>query len=631
LPSDLDHVSAGQSFAPTAETWNAFIDAAVAHRGQKLGREGGEPRTRALVPSTRCRVKYDASSVSTLSAFSVLSYGSALVDPSTDLASRLFANASPTFTGATPTAATVRRPFVVTAAPIQGGAIGEAIAHGLAVVQVEITSAAHTRAKPIVGSTAKLTSCSAGGVPIVWSESGTGTKWAIVMLDFGETESASDDATAAPCAGSCTWSYSSSTKLWSSVTNTCSTNCNCYYPDFCPTCSGSQTTITACFRNVSGPGNHPQCNTTTTTTAPPGCTGTCTWKSYPTLGWVQTSGSCLSTCPCAMPAGTGPMDCGVSGPGTVETPCVSPPPPPPCSGNCLWVYGDATTGWILRSNNCAGGGPGGCFCSAPVAAGAVCGSEQYTPCVGEAQTGTTTTAPPMVCTGRCYWCWSGSAWVFDRADGCIGCLCPQPDYSGSATGEVGIASCASSTTTTTTTTTTTSTTSTTTTSTTTTQRWCCLVVTECLEGGAPTTCTVCPPIGNQLCLPCEDTGAPETTPEVGESLTLYCSAGQSATALITAIHSSWDPGCAENCTRGTTTTTSTTTTAPTTTAPTTTTTSTTSTTTTSTTTTAASDWYCWCCAGNGVCNPTNPGGCTQLSGPHADAIACTSSPCPFFC
>jgi len=250
------------------------------------------------------------------------------------------------------------------------------------------------------------------------------------------------------------------------------TGCGCAYPDFCPSCTGTQTTTTACFPDLVSYGTPPQCNTTTTTLPPTGCTGNCEWKAYPVYGWVRTYNPCLPSCPCSTPTGT-PTICD---PTATTTPCVSPPPPPPCTGTCTWKWGNVDTGWVLQSSTCSGG-TSGCNCARPTYAGGTCDETAYTSCTG-ADTGTT--PPPGVCTGRCYWCWSGTAWTFDNTT-CVGCVCPTPSYSGTTVGEVGMTTCFSPTTTTSTTTTTT----TTTTSTTTLPPYCCIYLTGDRTGMGP--------------------------------------------------------------------------------------------------------------------------------------------------
>ncbi len=347
-----------------------------------------------------------------------------------------------------------------------------------------------------VDPTVQLTGCQAyaldgnqalGPGVVVWLEPSPDAVGYIITDYYGvagpcPTTTTSTSTTPPPCPGGCTWTYSAVTKIWTLISDTCGTTagCGCYYPDFCPSCSGVQTTTTACIRGATSYGNQPQCNTTTTTLPPTGCTGTCTFKSYPTIGWVKTFNPCLPSCPCPTPTGPGPGDCGSS---PVTTNCVSPPPPPPCGGSCGWIWGEDPVGWIQTSNTCAGGYY--CACSPPAYDGGVCNELATTPCMGDP---TPTTPPPGVCSGRCYWCWSGSAWTFDRTE-CVGCVCPLPGYDGTVIGEVGVTYCFLPTTTTTTTTTTSTTTSTTTLP----PSYCCLYFTGTGTGGTCSTGTFCTP------------------------------------------------------------------------------------------------------------------------------------------
>ncbi|MFO0806029.1 MAG: hypothetical protein U0791_23230 [Gemmataceae bacterium] len=171
---------------------NAVLAAARDFQQRRRGAGGAEPLEAPLNATLVADMKYDGSSITTLAAHSVLAYGTPLIDPAV-AGSRHDAQQAPAFVGATPTDA--NKPFAITLDPIKGQQLGRAAIAGLAVVQVDVVSTSHWRAKPIVGSSAKLRSCSSGGVPILAKDSGTGTKWAMVLLDFG------DDSRSADCTG----------------------------------------------------------------------------------------------------------------------------------------------------------------------------------------------------------------------------------------------------------------------------------------------------------------------------------------------------------------------------------------------------------------------------------------------
>jgi len=77
--------------------------------------------------------------------------------------------------------------FAITLEPIGDAAIGRARNMGLAWVKVDITVAAHRFASPKAGDTDKLLSGATGTARMLWQESGTGTKWALVRLGTADS------------------------------------------------------------------------------------------------------------------------------------------------------------------------------------------------------------------------------------------------------------------------------------------------------------------------------------------------------------------------------------------------------------------------------------------------------------
>lgn len=164
----------------SAAAVNAVLDAARAYRQSRGAVPAGGLLDDLFEAATRCLVKWTGGSALTLDPFSVLAYGSPVVSPAADTASRLSAARRPAFEAAAPTDPAL--PFVVTVRPVQGQKFGLAVTSGLVPVQVDVTDSTHTRAVPVAGITDHLASAAAGGVPVVWKESGTGTKWAFVLL-----------------------------------------------------------------------------------------------------------------------------------------------------------------------------------------------------------------------------------------------------------------------------------------------------------------------------------------------------------------------------------------------------------------------------------------------------------------
>ena len=89
----------------------------------------------------------------------------------------------PQFMGDTPDASTGSA-FVVVQGPIGSGVGRQAVLTGLTWCKVNVASEADTHATTIDGDNEKLQGGSSG-VQIVWKESGTGEKWALVLLGGG--------------------------------------------------------------------------------------------------------------------------------------------------------------------------------------------------------------------------------------------------------------------------------------------------------------------------------------------------------------------------------------------------------------------------------------------------------------
>lgn len=71
--------------------------------------------------------------------------------------------------------------IAITQEPIGAGKYGTATLVGMTPVKINVVDAVHTAAA-VTADPTKLTSSATGGIPILWKESGTGTKWALVLL-----------------------------------------------------------------------------------------------------------------------------------------------------------------------------------------------------------------------------------------------------------------------------------------------------------------------------------------------------------------------------------------------------------------------------------------------------------------
>ena len=71
---------------------------------------------------------------------------------------------------------------VITMGPIANDKVGRVMLSGLSAVQVDVTDADHAFANPIKDDRTKLRSAGDGLASIVYKETGTGTKWTLVLI-----------------------------------------------------------------------------------------------------------------------------------------------------------------------------------------------------------------------------------------------------------------------------------------------------------------------------------------------------------------------------------------------------------------------------------------------------------------
>ena len=75
--------------------------------------------------------------------------------------------------------------FAILTGPIPNGKIGQAAVAGVCVAKVDVQAEDDGFADIADGSTASLTSGPSGAATILWKETGTGEKWAIVRFGGG--------------------------------------------------------------------------------------------------------------------------------------------------------------------------------------------------------------------------------------------------------------------------------------------------------------------------------------------------------------------------------------------------------------------------------------------------------------
>jgi len=169
----LKKVRPGQPLDIPAATFNTFVDAARDYL-QRQQATSGKPtqsfRQTGIVPVKNA-------SGADAARFTVLGIDSPILSPSE--APDSFAN-QVAFVGVTATASHAGK-FVVLLEPIADGEIGKACVAGVCPAVVNVTDAGHQFADIAAGQPV-LASCASGSALILWKDSGTGLKWAVVRL-----------------------------------------------------------------------------------------------------------------------------------------------------------------------------------------------------------------------------------------------------------------------------------------------------------------------------------------------------------------------------------------------------------------------------------------------------------------
>jgi hypothetical protein len=177
MSDGFQRVQAGQKLAISARAYNAMLEAAESHqRNKQSGGAGAAPGGYSAIVIVKNASGSDAA------RFDVLGISGVVFSPADADALQQFKNCI-VLSGSLPsTASHDGGRFVVCAEPIPNGAFGRAYAHGVCQVQINVTDAAHLFAEVKDGDHALLNSAESGAVSILWKESGTGTKWAIVRF-----------------------------------------------------------------------------------------------------------------------------------------------------------------------------------------------------------------------------------------------------------------------------------------------------------------------------------------------------------------------------------------------------------------------------------------------------------------
>ncbi len=157
-----------------AGDWNAFARAANAHLDGRGVTPPPVPRIRGA-----SIIRVENTTGSDVARFGILGVNGITISP-TDNADQF--KSVPCVEGYTPATGTHEGKFVITLEPIAAGAIGKAVVSGLAVCELLVLDEDHRFATIINSGTGGLVSAAVGSAQILYVESGTGTKWALVRL-----------------------------------------------------------------------------------------------------------------------------------------------------------------------------------------------------------------------------------------------------------------------------------------------------------------------------------------------------------------------------------------------------------------------------------------------------------------
>jgi len=171
----LKKVQAGQPLAIPARAYNTFVDAGQDFLDRREDQGAGSSRD--VRHSGIVLVKN--SSGAARDRFDVLGVSGILYSPSDNLLG--FKN-QPVLTGVVPTVADHTARFVICLAPLADGAVGPALASGVSPVRVDVADEAHRYADVNNNAAGSLKSGAGGAALVLWKESGTGEKWAVVRL-----------------------------------------------------------------------------------------------------------------------------------------------------------------------------------------------------------------------------------------------------------------------------------------------------------------------------------------------------------------------------------------------------------------------------------------------------------------
>jgi len=170
----FNHVHPGQPLGISAEAHNAMLDAARAHR--QAGTLAGREAARAVADRGVIWVRNNTGAA--LDQFGVVAIGLPII--TADANENEFKQRV-TFEGGTPAASDTGQ-FAVVIEAIPAGKIGRAVIAGPVQVKVNVVDEDHEWADVKDSDASQLESGNTGTAKVLHKQSGTGTKWAIVLL-----------------------------------------------------------------------------------------------------------------------------------------------------------------------------------------------------------------------------------------------------------------------------------------------------------------------------------------------------------------------------------------------------------------------------------------------------------------
>ncbi len=170
----------GQPFPFNAGFWNPVLQAAQDFRHSQSPQPNG---IAGLLPAQHAvEILIRNESSSTVVRNGILRISGIAITPT---AAEARFRDRPIFIGQAPDSASTHG-IVVTLEPIKQNAIGRAIIVGLAVAQVNVTSASHKFAKPINANRTNFASDASEGFPLIWGvHTGNQPSWCAILLGSG--------------------------------------------------------------------------------------------------------------------------------------------------------------------------------------------------------------------------------------------------------------------------------------------------------------------------------------------------------------------------------------------------------------------------------------------------------------